>query len=294
VRPRCRWCQAENLDGALTCATCHNPLSGDEAFAARCRNHPGVPAPTPCSRCGTFFCGQCLGRAGRGPGGGPGPWLCAGCQAHVGTLPWDERERLGLLRAWWQTSLKLITAPEATLARAGGEAPLSSSLLFAALSSLAGFGTTFVLYAVFGAAALTLGLQGVEQVDPGTGLLVAPVMLVGLFTLALAWQVVAVLFTAGLDQLGLRLLGVDARPYPVTVRANALSLGPYLLGLVPLCGLYVFPLWALVLRVLAVRALHGTTSGKAAAAVLLPSLLLCGLCGGAYALLLASALLTQS
>jgi hypothetical protein len=42
--------------------------------------------------------------------------------------------------------------------------------------------------------------------------------------------------------------------------------------------------------VLALRALHGTTAGRAALAVLGPSLLLCGAGLGAYALFLAALL----
>jgi hypothetical protein len=77
----------------------------------------------------------------------------------------------------------------------------------------------------------------------------------------------------------------------VTVRAHALSMGPYLLGLLPLCSLYVFPIWAIVLRIIANMHLHKTTAGKATAAVLLPMVLLCGgllaLYGALFALAMA-------
>ena len=52
--------------------------------------------------------------------------------------------------------------------------------------------------------------------------------------------------------------------------AGALSMAPYAVGLIPLCGLYVFPIWSLVLKVFAYRAFHRTTGGKAAAGALLP------------------------
>jgi hypothetical protein len=85
-----------------------------------------------------------------------------------------------------------------------------------------------------------------------------------------------VLIWAGIDHLGLMLLGAKPKSYTVTVRANALSMGPYLVGLVPFCGFYVFFLWALVLRIIAIMYLHKTTAGRATAAVLLPVVLLCG------------------
>jgi hypothetical protein len=245
--------------------------------AARCRDHPQLVADAPCGRCGTFFCAGCLTPRGADR-------LCAACQDLAGRLPWDDRATLGTVRAWWRTSLLLITAPVPTLARAGAEAPWSGSLGFAALSSLAGFATTAVAYTVVGAGALAVGgAWGSPSLR--TGLLVSPLMLVGLLCAGTAWQLTAVLVSAGLDHLGLRLLGVRSGSYAVTVRANALSLGPSLVGLVPVCGLYVIFAWSLVLRVLALRALHGTTTGRAALAVLGSGMLLCGGGLGAYTVL---------
>ena len=94
-------------------------------------------------------------------------------------------------------------------------------------------------------------------------------------------QVGAVLFTAARDHVSLLLLGANPRNYTVSVRANALAMGPYLVGLLPVCGLYIYPLWSLVLRILSIMHLHKTTAGRATAAVLLPMVLLCG---GVFAL----------
>ncbi|HEY0882606.1 MAG TPA: YIP1 family protein, partial [Archangium sp.] len=52
--------------------------------------------------------------------------------------------------------------------------------------------------------------------------------------------------------------------------------GPALVGLLPLCSIYVFPLWSLVLRIFALRAFHKTSAGAATAAVLIPIAVLCG------------------
>ena len=50
-------------------------------------------------------------------------------------------------------------------------------------------------------------------------------------------------------------------------------MGPFILGAIPFCGFYIFPFWTPVLKVLAYRALHKTTGGKATAAALIPSAL---------------------
>ena len=94
-------------------------------------------------------------------------------------------------------------------------------------------------------------------------------------------QLGLVLFLSGLDHLALMILGAQPRSFTVTVRANALAMGPYLVGLLPGCSWYVFPLWWMVLRIIANMYLHKTTAGKATAAVLLPLFLLCG---GVFAL----------
>ena len=90
-------------------------------------------------------------------------------------------------------------------------------------------------------------------------------------------QLMSLFLVSGLDHLMLMLLGANPRPYTVSVRAQALSMGPYLLGLIPVCGMYVFPLWSMVLRIVALMHFHKTSAGKATVAVLAPLVLFCGL-----------------
>jgi hypothetical protein len=63
-------------------------------------------------------------------------------------------------------------------------------------------------------------------------------------------------------------------------------MGPYVVGLLPLCSLYVFPLWSLGLRVVANAHLHRITVGRAAAGVLLPTIAFCGIGMAAYVALI--------
>jgi len=255
------------------------PLAAGDAL---CAVHPEVKATGACSRCGTFGCGGCL--TARGP-----DWLCATCLGRVGVLPWEERDTLGLWRAWWRTSVLMISSPGQALSSARAEAPLGSSMLFALLSTVVGYLPTLAAAALVMVPAALLGSSGTSKaftlgLTGGLVLLLYSVMI-------FVFQLVSVLFIAGLDHLGLMLLGAQPKSYAVTVRAHALSMGPYLLGLLPFCSLYVFPLWSVVLRVIANMYLHKTTAGKATAAVLLPMVLLCG---GAFALYLAVFALAMS
>ncbi len=233
---------------------------------AFCAAHPEVRATGSCSRCGTFGCGACLEQRGA-------DWLCPRCRARVSVLPWDERESLGLWRAWWRTSVQLLSSPTQTLGGAAPDAPLGSSMLYAALSTAAGFGPTLLMYAVIYIPLAQLGSKGAGF---GVASAVVPVVMVAYLLFLMAMQLAGVLVLSGLDHLGLMLAGAQPKAYTVTVRAHALSMAPYLVGLVPVCGFYVFPVWSLVVRVMANLHFHRTTAGKAAGAVLLPLLLLCG------------------
>lgn len=266
----CPACGYYNPQGQQACFHCALvlPLPAGDAV---CAVHPEVKATGACSRCGTFGCGACLSSRGN-------DWLCAGCLDRVSKLPWDERESLGLWRAWWRTSVLMISSPTQSLTTAEPDAPLGSSMLFALLSTAVGFGPTMVGYALMIVPMLIFGRAG-RGVGDGNALLAAGtgVGVVLLYVvLLLGFQLGSVLFVAALEHLSLVLLGAKPKSYTVTVRAHALSMGPSLLGLLPFCSLYVFPIWSIVLRIIAHLHLHKTTAGKATAAVLIPFALLCG------------------
>jgi len=279
----CPACGYYNPEGSRHCSQCGLvlPMAATDAF---CAAHPDVKASGACSRCGTFGCGACLTQRGV-------DWLCAACLARRVMLPWDERATLGLWPAWWKTSVQLISNPSQALANAEPDAPLGSSLLFATLSTIVGFAPTLLLYAVIIVPAMLLGLRDTANLPFSAGLV--PVLLVAYVAVLLVMNVASVLMLSGFDHLGLLLFGAQPKSYTVTVRAHALSMGPYLLGLLPLCSLYVFPIWAIVLRIIANMHLHKTTAGKATAAVLLPMVLLCGGVLALYGALIALAMAGQ-
>lgn len=274
----CPACGYYNPPIQQTCFHCALPLpipAGD----AICAVHPDVKATGACSRCGTFGCGDCL--SARGP-----DWLCVKCMSLVSKLPWDERESLGLWRAWWRTCVLMISSPNVSLATAEPDAPLGSSIGFALLSALVGLCPTFLLGTPFLLVAQSLGPK---DGPPGVGLFLALGMVVYL-CMAIAFTLGSVILVSGLEHLGLKMLGAEPKSFSVTVRAYALGMSAYLLGVIPFCSFYVFPLWSIVLRIIALMHLHKTTAGKAAAAVLLPFLLLCGGFIGLYLAVIALAM----
>ncbi|MBL8949536.1 MAG: hypothetical protein JNK82_02080 [Myxococcaceae bacterium] len=288
----CPVCGFTNPAGTFKCSACGTQLVAEPKPVARagdavCAIHKDTPALQPCGRCGTFYCVACLERAP------DGQMYCVTCRSRS-TLPWDQREQLGLMRAWWQTSKALMLEPTATLQSAPRDAPVGSSLVYALISNLVGFMPTLALYMVLIVGALVFatnesskGLGGPGMALGGVGMVVA---LVFYIVLAIGIQIVSLFGLAGVEHLVLHLAGErEIGGYTATLRAHALGLAPFALGLIPICGFMVMGLWSLVLRCITLMHLQKVSAGKAVAAVLAPVIVLCG-CGGlAYVFIIAAA-----
>lgn len=280
----CPVCGYANPAGTAKCSACGTQLVADPQPLARmgdavCATHKETPALQPCGRCGTFYCGACLERAA------DGQMYCVQCRSRS-TLAWDQRDQLGMMRAWFLTSKSLMLEPTQTLQAAPRDGTVGSSLLFAVISCLAGFLPTLLLYLVgFGGALLVAASESSKGLNgPGLGIgvvggiavfLIYLVMLIGI-------QIASVFGLAGIEHLVLHLTGErEIGGYTATLRAHVLGLAPFILGLLPICGFMVMGLWSLVLRCLTLMHLQRVSAGKAVAAVLAPLLVLCG-CGGLF------------
>lgn len=284
----CTACGAETTVGEVTCSACGAPLTGEAAAEApapavgpHCPRHPETPAIATCARCGAFGCGACLAGVG-------GQWVCGDCRARVQTLPWDERASLGVWRAWWRTCTALMFRPGPTLEHASRDGDVGGSLLFALLSSLVGYAPTLLGATALGSTAMFFVTGDLaSKGGPGAGgqalIIVGVLLLYGV--LAVTVQLVSVVLLALIDHLGLRLVGAPPADLRVTLRAEALSSAPMLCGLVPVCSVYVFPLWVLVLRVVALVKLRRASVGTTVLVVLAPVALCCTLWLGAQMVL---------
>ncbi len=283
----CPSCQAPITPGTQFCTACGASLLLEAVPGSSepvCALHPERRSLAACTRCGSFACAVCLRQ------GGDGEPVCATCDAREPSalLAWDRREQLGTLRAYWDTCLDVMFRPSPTLERIRPQAPMGSSLYFALLCNVASFLTTGLLYTLFMAIFPfpetprddNLSMASIRAA--GAGMFLVMTVLVPLF------GVLATLIISALDHVLLKVAGVE-NPLEVTMRANALSQAPLLLGLIPFCGMYIAPLWALGLRVFAYRSLHRTTWGKALLGALAVPLLLCCGCGGLYAMAIAAA-----
>ncbi|WP_208723169.1 zinc ribbon domain-containing protein [Corallococcus llansteffanensis] len=285
MTPSCPSCQTPFVPGAQTCGACGaallvTPTPGSAEPV--CAVHPQWRSVGTCPRCGAFACASCLRQ-------GPEGVVCAACleREPLGLLPWDQREELGTLKAFWKTCVGLLMQPTRTLQGINPDAAVGSSLRFVFLSAVAGFLTTGIVYTALIGVIMGLVPEADAQAAEGSP---APQTVKLWMTVGMAaWTVLMpfvstgmTLVNAGLDHLILRMGGV-ARGFSVTLRAHALSQAPYIVGLIPFVAVYAAPFWAMGLRVVTYRSLHRTTFGTAAAGALLVPVLSCCLCGGGYA-----------
>ena len=282
----CPQCRAEVVPGALSCKTCGGSLLREVVPGGAeptCAVHPTRLGLAICERCGAFACARCVRRDSHGL------TLCASCHGREPDepLPWDQREELGLPLAFWRTFVTVLLHPD-RFATARAEGSVGGSLLFALLCSLPNALSVGLMYLGIFSFLPQLVASASKQTAPAEMRWMGPAALVGALIAGPLFGLFTTLVGSGLDHLVLR-MGGATRSYGVTLRANALSQAPWVLGLVPIVGAQVALVWTLVARVIAYRGLHRTSWGPAVAGTLVAPLGTCLLCGGAYAAVIAVA-----
>ncbi|WNG61185.1 YIP1 family protein [Archangium gephyra] len=277
----CPHCQRPITPGATTCPGCGTSLlreSTPDSAEPTCAYHPHRVSLAICDRCGTFACAECLRLNSRQE------VVCQRCHAleNDSPLPWDQREELGTFTAWWKTLVSVMLHPNTfSTTRPNGSA--GESLLFAALCTVPSCFVGGITYmGILAAVPFLLPEEARSTGDIPAW--VGPLMLVALMILGPLFSVAYTVIQAGLDHLVLKMGGVT-RDYQVTLRANAMSQAPWVLGAVPCIGPYVAPVWTMVARVHAYRGLHQTSWGVAVVGCLAVPLLSCCMCGGFYTFL---------
>jgi hypothetical protein len=262
----------------MLCPRCREPLADPpEPFCPRCgaaigaapEAVPPEPEPAPAS-----------------PAPPPPPPADSG-EPPPG-IPWDERARIGFATALVDTTVQALRAPGDFYRRMRPTGGVGSALAYALIVAYVGLVATvlydWIFQAVMGTQAAGLGEMGPEfeqalaLMQGGGGrvlqLIVAPFSLAALLFLG-----------AAIDHLALMLLSGARRGFDSTFRVCAFARAASIVGLLPICGLVVVPIWTAVLTIIGLSVVHGISWQKAAAAVLLPLVLFCCCCAGGVGLL---------
>lgn len=149
-----------------------------------------------------------------------------------------------------------------TMSQTGGlGAPLVFYLITGAIGS--------ILTAVYQLMLRNLGAPLDDGMGPGVMFLLTLVVLP-------AFLVVAVFLGSGIYHVMLMILGGANRPYETTFRVVAYAGGATsLVSVIPVCGGLIGAIWQVVLVILGLAETHRISTGKAAAAVLIPAALCC-------------------
>ncbi len=201
-------------------------------------------------------------------------------------IPWERRAEIGFFPGLFETIRAVLLEPSKAFSAmpitGGLGAPLFFFVLVGSVGGLAGFVYQAVLNSINPSStpqdAAMMALLGSTAVIGGS-IMVMPILLA------------AVAFiTSAMIHLALMVLGGANRPFEATFRVVCYSGGATaVLQLLPVCGAFAATIWNFIVVVLGISAVHKIGTGRAAVAVMLPTLLCCGLIIAAVFALIAAA-----
>ena len=191
-------------------------------------------------------------------------------------IPWEERDRLGIIEALVQTIRLLVTDPSNTFSRLRRDGDITSPILFGIILGWLSVFFAQIWQLIFGSAFSSLfgSLEGFESFgqQPGVAAVLVTLVITPIFV------VIAMFLGAGIYHLCLMVVGAtESSPtgFEGTLKVYAYSQIAGLATVLPLLGSFVYLIWAIVLAVVGYSTVHRTTTGKALIAVLIPLLLCC-------------------
>jgi hypothetical protein len=192
----------------------------------------------------------------------------------AGGLPWEHREQLGLVKAWFDTVSLLITKPSDAFTMMRPEGGFGDPLIFGLIGGCLGGIVSLLFQGLFNSIP---GFAGRNDLFNMFG--------VGIWTIIVIYAVLMPLFvTAGLFiwsavlHLCLMMVGGANRSYETTFRVACFASGSAnLFSMIPICGGIIAMVYHIVLDCIGLSRAHPTTTGKALLAIFLPLIVCCGL-----------------
>jgi hypothetical protein len=187
-------------------------------------------------------------------------------------LPWEHREQLGFLKAYFDTVGMILTKPDQAFAVMKTEGDMTGPLLFALIGGCAGLIVSFLVQI----ALHSIGFMADRQ-SALFGLGMMGLWSIGYIILAPVIVILFVFIGSGILHLCLMIVGGAKKSFETTFRVVCFSSGStYLLSMIPFCGGMIACVWNIVLEIIGLARAHETDIGKAVLAVLLPIIVCCG------------------
>lgn len=222
----------------------------------------------------------------------PKPAATAEVEAGEFQPAWERRKSLGLVAAVFESIRQTYATPVATfrgLRLSGGyREPLTYYVLLASVSFWIALGYQIAVTMVNPQAILGEMSKSVD----GSYLIATQIFMMVAAPLFIAG---AAFVTAAVTHFLLQTFGGATGNFEATFRAMCYSLGPgAVLQVIPICGATVSLFVSLTFFILALRSVHGTDTWRSSLAVLLPTLICCGVFLGFYAVTVGSAVAAQA
>lgn len=213
----------------------------------------------------------------------PSPGFVSPVTGEQNLPSWEQKSELGFFTAFGNTVKEVLIEPTTTFARmkesGGFTTPFLYMLIATGIGVFLAFAVQFGLQAIMGS--IVASGQNAEisraLAAQGFGVGIGIVAMLVLLPIAL---LIASFVGSGIWHLSLMILGGAKKPYEATYRVYCYVSGSSaLVSLVPCCGGLAAVVWKIVSGAIGLSKVHEISTGKAVAAVLLPFLLCCGLCG---------------
>jgi hypothetical protein len=202
-------------------------------------------------------------------------------------LPWEHRQQLGFVKAFFDTFVLVLTKPAEAFTAMKKEGDLIEPLIYAVIGGTLGIIVSTLIKLPFHA----IGFMGNRDsalfgmFGSGIGLFIGLI-------LSPIWVAIGMFVGSGLIHLSLMLLGGAKKPFEATFRVVCFSFGSaHVLSIVPVCGSLVASVYNIVLDCMGIARTHEIDTGKAVMAVLLP-LVVCCVAAGLMGLLIGGSLLS--
>jgi hypothetical protein len=189
--------------------------------------------------------------------------------------PWEDRENIGFFTGLFKTLKEVLFTPTSFFRKMSVTGGLTDPLLFAMI-----VGTTGLLFSYLWDILFYDSLQ--HFVAPEFRALSERGMMYdhgfSYFSVLTPFAlIIALFFTSGFLHLMLLMVRGAKAGFEATFRVAGYSMAPFVVMIIPFCGMPVTWLWVITLAIIGLREAHETSGGKAAVAVLFPFILCCGI-----------------
>jgi hypothetical protein len=190
-------------------------------------------------------------------------------------LPWEHRQQLGFVKAWFDTVSLLITKPSEAFTMMRPEGGLMDPLLFGLIGGCAGAVVSILFQGLMSSIP---GFAGNDEVFRHFG--ISHLAFIIIYAVLSPLLVVIGLFVgSAILHVCLMLVGGANRPFETTFRVACFAGGAAnLFSMIPMCGGIIAVVYHIVLDCIGLSRAHPTTTGKALLAIFLPLIVCCSVC----------------